>query len=491
MRLVPLIVLAALTASAAVRAQTPTSDPTKEKETPKKSETLDQLIAEALKNNPDLRVVEAKLRLDELEAARARMKLSAEITQLHADIEAAQAAAKEGKARYDRAKSLHEKGAISAEDLAGALLTWTKLKTELASLQGRMPYLLGRQAVAGGPKSVIPSALWQESTTEPISDDEFARRTALDILGRLPTPQELKDFLAQPQKDRREKWIKTLHSQSLHANMKARIDFLAAQALKTDSPLAAKLQKALDAPILGRGGQVEFVAATPKEVLDFVRDKALPGINLVVRADSERNLAKGKASVRKAELILKQVKLAASLSAAAIEEAKAVLEAAKAQLALAKADKARWQAEFDRAQKLVEKGVYDKATADEVAHQLKAAQAAEEVAKAKANVAADAAYKKAVLQREQAEAAVELAQADLDAAKAELKKDSVTFKLSEPIPAGAVLELIEDELGVVFILRDYGIVVVSADEKLPPGALRVVDFWKHGAAPKAPTPPAK
>ena len=38
----------------------------------------------------------------------------------------------------------------------------------------------------------------------------------------------------------------------------------------------------------------------------------------------------------------------------------------------------------------------------------------------------------------------------------------------------------QDELGVVFVLRDYGIVVVGTGERLPPGAVSVVTFWKSG-----------
>ena len=60
------------------------------------------------------------------------------------------------------------------------------------------------------------------------------------------------------------------------------------------------------------------------------------------------------------------------------------------------------------------------------------------------------------------------------------KKDAIDVKLFEPVPLGAVLQYLEDELAIIFVLRDYGIVVVSADERIPPGAVRVIDFWKHG-----------
>jgi hypothetical protein len=61
-----------------------------------------------------------------------------------------------------------------------------------------------------------------------------------------------------------------------------------------------------------------------------------------------------------------------------------------------------------------------------------------------------------------------------------VSKDKVSVELKQPVPAGAALQYLEDELGVVFVVRDYGIVVVPADERLPPGAIRAVDFWKSG-----------
>jgi hypothetical protein len=39
-------------------------------------------------------------------------------------------------------------------------------------------------------------------------------------------------------------------------------------------------------------------------------------------------------------------------------------------------------------------------------------------------------------------------------------------------------------------LRDYGIVAVTADDRIPPGAQRVIDWWKRGKTP-APGPAPK
>jgi hypothetical protein len=44
------------------------------------------------------------------------------------------------------------------------------------------------------------------------------------------------------------------------------------------------------------------------------------------------------------------------------------------------------------------------------------------------------------------------------------------------------LQYLEDEAGCVFVLRDYGIMVTSAAERLPPGFVRVTEFWKQRKA---------
>src|ERR1700686_3062482 len=76
------------------------------KEPAKQATALDQLIAEALKNNPDIAVADAKVREVEAEARRVRMKVAGDISLLHAEIEAAKAAEKEAQALYNQAEQL-------------------------------------------------------------------------------------------------------------------------------------------------------------------------------------------------------------------------------------------------------------------------------------------------------------------------------------------------------------------------------------------------
>jgi hypothetical protein len=62
-----------------------------------------------------------------------------------------------------------------------------------------------------------------------------------------------------------------------------------------------------------------------------------------------------------------------------------------------------------------------------------------------------------------------------------VKRPDMSYKVTlsfEDQPLGAVLQAITDVYGVEFFLRDYGVLVAVAGQPLPPGAVRVHDFWK-------------
>lgn len=53
--------------------------------------------------------------------------------------------------------------------------------------------------------------------TEKVDDATFLRRASLDLIGRIPTPSEVRDFLADPSKDKRQKLIEKLISNGGHS----------------------------------------------------------------------------------------------------------------------------------------------------------------------------------------------------------------------------------------------------------------------------------
>ena len=352
--LAPAVGLAQVPPTQQAAPKTPADD--KAKKADDKPASLEQLIAEALKRNPKIRLAEISVQQAHAQLEVTRSKLVADITILYGEIESAQAGFQEATGRHERTKRMFELKALSREELDGAALIVAKMKAELAVKKATMPLLLGTQ-IAGMVRlyeaqllfSYKPKAL--DSIIEKAgyaargvsSDEEFLRRVMLDVHNRLPTPEEMKDFLKMPEKERRALWIDLLEKK---AQVIVGLDVIAREIAvlalaEIGSPLTDKLRKALDSPISLRGGDTNAA-----DLIDSLRDK-LKGVNLHVRVKS-------------------------------------------------------------------------------------------------------------------------------------MKKEQVDLQLAEPIPLGAVLQFIEDELGVVFVLRDYGVVVTAADERLPPGAIRVIDFWKHG-----------
>ena len=48
----------------------------------------------------------------------------------------------------------------------------------------------------------------------------------------------------------------------------------------------------------------------------------------------------------------------------------------------------------------------------------------------------------------------------------------VSLTLKEPVPVGAVFQWAEDQYGLRFVVRDYGVVVTNK-ERVPPGAVNL------------------
>jgi outer membrane protein TolC len=152
-----------------------TADPPTDPKKPapeKKPSQLEELIAQALRDNPDIRVAEAKTREAEAELNRVRLQviqkvvahqhtvetLQGGVRVAEASLAAAQAKLKFAEAEFSRTTELKKQNAISPSDLdasrakvetARANLETAKAalqsaKADLAKAQAELPYLLGK-----------------------------------------------------------------------------------------------------------------------------------------------------------------------------------------------------------------------------------------------------------------------------------------------------------------------------------------------------------
>jgi hypothetical protein len=111
--------------------------------------SLEELIARALKENPDIRVGEAKVKEAEAELSRARMTVAQKVIAFHASLVTTRKLVEEGEDRLKAIAKLVANGTTSQKDLRDAELSLTQAKAELARLEAELPYLLGQSPRTG------------------------------------------------------------------------------------------------------------------------------------------------------------------------------------------------------------------------------------------------------------------------------------------------------------------------------------------------------
>jgi hypothetical protein len=124
--------------------QAPQSTPPKTSEPAAGS--LEDLLTQALKNNPDIRVGEAKVREAEAELHRTRMSVAQKVAALYYASDIARKARDEAEQRYRTSQRLYSmKGGVETEEgLRAAKLTWERAVADVAKLVAEMPALLGK-----------------------------------------------------------------------------------------------------------------------------------------------------------------------------------------------------------------------------------------------------------------------------------------------------------------------------------------------------------
>jgi hypothetical protein len=115
----------------------------KQKAQPAKSK-LEEILAEALKNNPDIRVDAAKLAEAEAKLNRTRVQVTQKVVSLHQAILSQKTVIDVGQKQYDRLKRLNETGTVDVQVVEKASADLTVAKAKLEELEAQMPALLGR-----------------------------------------------------------------------------------------------------------------------------------------------------------------------------------------------------------------------------------------------------------------------------------------------------------------------------------------------------------
>lgn len=107
--------------------------------------TLEEMLNKALKDNPDIRVAEAKVREAEAELNRTRLQVTQKVLTIHHSRESQKALIKVAEEDLQRVQKLEASKAVSQEDVKQAQQRLSAEKAKLAEIEAEMPYLLGQQ----------------------------------------------------------------------------------------------------------------------------------------------------------------------------------------------------------------------------------------------------------------------------------------------------------------------------------------------------------
>jgi hypothetical protein len=220
--------------------------------TPKKTQ-LEEMIQQGLRNNPDIRVAEAKVAEAEAELNRMRLVVMQKVVLYNTNLADAKAKVAGAQRRLERLLAANRGGvnAVSTEEMQAAETDLQTAKANLAKVEAELPLLLGEK----GPDKEIQKAL------------EWLRRASLDIHG---DPNHMADVGQEVDRGVIEAWLKanrTSDESSVAASALAALLHGGAKPA-VQGPMAERIKKALDKPI-----KVDFPNLEAKSALESLLEK--------------------------------------------------------------------------------------------------------------------------------------------------------------------------------------------------------------------------
>jgi hypothetical protein len=257
----------------------------------KEKTSLENLIAQALKNNPDIRVAESKVREADAELNRVRFQVSQKVAVLNAEITGTKQIYAEAMNKLKTAERLLQTKSIAMEEYRSAVLTRDKFKAELARLEAELHYLLGNSAMLLGEKSA-DGRFWSIQsdgsvrTVNPFQAWTAGQNTSSVGSGKQSPTNESSKVKEKPMEANRTILVQPENFQHLDSsgNLFLYLNNYAQLQNKPAIPndTADKIRKALDTPIT-----VEFSQVPARDVLTYLKERAR-GFNLVEQVSVEK-----------------------------------------------------------------------------------------------------------------------------------------------------------------------------------------------------------
>jgi BMFP domain-containing protein YqiC len=162
-------------------ASEPAKVPAAQEKAPPAKSKLEEMLAQALKDNPDIRVAAAKLGEAEAELNRVRLQVMQKVVTLYHSTEMARADVATAERTLVRMRQLGR--AVSREELDAAEAALAAAKAKLAAVEAEVPYLTGKQPHTTAADSATLRGLMYLrglQTAGAIPLDELARKAALE-----------------------------------------------------------------------------------------------------------------------------------------------------------------------------------------------------------------------------------------------------------------------------------------------------------------------
>lgn len=175
---------------------------TPKQKTPPEKSKLEEMLAEALKNNPDIRVAAAKLAEADAELNRTRLQVIQKVVTTYHAIETQKKTIAHQEARCKELDRLRLSGAVSSTDYAEATQALTLAKGKLEELEAQLPALLGKTPQAENLQTYFQAKLLHEEAVRLspqrwwTSIEEAVREKASKATG--PMAERLRKALRTP-----------------------------------------------------------------------------------------------------------------------------------------------------------------------------------------------------------------------------------------------------------------------------------------------------
>lgn len=111
----------------------------------KKPSQLEQMLADALRNNPDIRVGEAKLREAAAELNRTRLLVAEKVVKIQSELDLVKSKIRAAEAMLEQNRQRVKQGVGTPEEVQVAEANLVTAKAELAKLEAEVPALVGKR----------------------------------------------------------------------------------------------------------------------------------------------------------------------------------------------------------------------------------------------------------------------------------------------------------------------------------------------------------